>query len=1039
MIVGSNTIMQTTSPYVGPKPFEREDRLKFFGRDREQEELFSLVISSPAVLLYAQSGAGKTSLINAGVLPVLEKEGFIILPVARVRGLIPKTVPLQNISNIFIFNTLLSWAHKDVAPQALIHKSLTDYLGEKLQATDNKNTHPCLIIFDQFEELFTTYQDHWRERVDFFRQIESALKKHSQVRLLFVMREEYIAQLQPFLYYLPDKLRVRYRLECLKKKAALKAIKNPLQHSNRHFRESAAEKLVDNLLTTRVESVDGRIISAQGEYVEPVQLQVVCESLWSALPDSVSEITEQQLKDFGDVNQALQQFYEKSLHGIAEIIQIEEGTLRNWFGSKLITAVGTRGTVYRDINKTAGIPNSAVDLLESVHLVRGEYRGGVRWYELTHDRFIEPIQKSNADWRSAQSTIEQDRQRIEQQSQRWRNSNKNPQLLLTEKETNKGEAWIASGFLDDKNDASLISFITASRAHIERERAEAKARAALRLRRIARALVVATILLLLSAGATAKLAQRANQERKRAQENAQQANIERVKAEEAEDKATENARLAKENERQAKIEKQNAVRAQLQAERQRDLYEIEKSKAESSTSLAKEQSLRAQEEKDRAETLRILAERRKDRVDELNQLGSIPLVLADEAIRQRQRKQYELSALLAVQAYKFDLVTGETFQDAVFDALRTTVNSPRFQRYGKLGGPRSLIAHKNWVRGLAFRPNDNRLVSVSDDGTARLWSSLNGDAKSHILIDQKAKIRAVAFHPSGLCLACGDEDRQIKLIDFRRVKADPVMLSGHSAAVCCLAFSPSGQVLFSSDTNSEVIFWQFNPKGRPTRTHRTYPSPVSCTAFISNQTLVVGTRSGLIFFQSVRFSPFKIIDIDWRKAHDGAVLSVALSPDGRTLATAGYDGTVKLWNISSLGIATAPFKILHGHQGPVNAVIFHPDQRILASGSSDKTVRLWMLDNLNNRPLILKDHDRWVFALAFSNDGNTIFAGTGDRTIFSWPSNSDFLAGVIEKEITRPLNRDQWQLYVGDTINYDKYAFLTRATARARNTSLAMR
>ncbi|HXN58800.1 MAG TPA: hypothetical protein VN912_09485, partial [Candidatus Angelobacter sp.] len=76
-------------PFVGPRPFEREEEEFFFGRDREAEDLVSLVIANRVVLLYAQSGAGKTSLVNARLVPGLEKEGLEVLPPGRVRGLTP--------------------------------------------------------------------------------------------------------------------------------------------------------------------------------------------------------------------------------------------------------------------------------------------------------------------------------------------------------------------------------------------------------------------------------------------------------------------------------------------------------------------------------------------------------------------------------------------------------------------------------------------------------------------------------------------------------------------------------------------------------------------------------------------------------------------------------------------------------------------------------------------------------------------------------------------------------------------------------------
>ena len=71
-------------PYVGPRPFERDDQALFFGRESEASDLLSLVMAHQDVLFYAQSGAGKTSLLNARLIPMLEQKGFEVLPVARL-------------------------------------------------------------------------------------------------------------------------------------------------------------------------------------------------------------------------------------------------------------------------------------------------------------------------------------------------------------------------------------------------------------------------------------------------------------------------------------------------------------------------------------------------------------------------------------------------------------------------------------------------------------------------------------------------------------------------------------------------------------------------------------------------------------------------------------------------------------------------------------------------------------------------------------------------------------------------------------------
>jgi tetratricopeptide (TPR) repeat protein len=397
------TEFQERNPYVGPRPFERWDRDLFFGRDREANEVLSLVIAHRALLLYAQSGAGKTSLLNAKLIPLLEKEGFEILPVARVRGLIPEDIQPKDIPNLYVFNTLMSWTEKEADPRRLAQMSLADFLKEREHLTDEEGLPSArVVIFDQFEELFAFYQEHWEDREKFFEQVRDALEGDPLLRVVFVVREDYIAQLDPYASLLPEKLRTRFRLERLRERAALSAVTGPLAKAKpeRSFAEGVAEQLVEELLKIRVATGAGETVEVTGEFVEPVQLQVVCQSLWGHLSPDVTVITQAQLKASGDVNQALSGFYEECI-GAAQESGVEEGDLRAWFEDHLITPVGTRGTVYSGEKETGGIPNAAVVVLENLHLIRGEERAGARWYELTHDRFIEPIQESNKTWRES--------------------------------------------------------------------------------------------------------------------------------------------------------------------------------------------------------------------------------------------------------------------------------------------------------------------------------------------------------------------------------------------------------------------------------------------------------------------------------------------------------------------------------------------------------------------------------------------------------------------------------------------------------------
>jgi tetratricopeptide (TPR) repeat protein len=401
------TELKVENPYVGPRPFEERHQRRFFGRDWEADELVSLVVAHPAVLLYAQSGAGKTSLINAKLVPLLrDEEGLQVLPVARVRGEVPQEVQPEQIENLLVFNTLWGWMERGADPAQWVGLSLSAFLiggTEGWLRPQDEEGQPTLrvVIFDQFEELFTLYPERWTEREGFFAQVADALSEDPFLRVLFVLREDYLAQLDPYVALLPERLRTRFRLERLRQEAALAAVKGPLMDTERSFAPGVAEGLVEELLKIRVETRVGETVEVPGEFVEPVQLQVVCRSLWDELPPDIAEITQPHLRAFGDVDQALRTFYERALRSAVQQVKVREGKLRAWFEQDLITPMGTRGTAYRGAKSTGGVPNVGIDALESQHLIRAERRAGARWYELTHDRFIGPIQRSNETWRAA--------------------------------------------------------------------------------------------------------------------------------------------------------------------------------------------------------------------------------------------------------------------------------------------------------------------------------------------------------------------------------------------------------------------------------------------------------------------------------------------------------------------------------------------------------------------------------------------------------------------------------------------------------------
>src|SRR5262252_5176039 len=118
-------------PYVGLRPFGRDEEDLFFGRDRETRDLCSLVVAHPIVLLYAASGAGKSSLLNAGLIPLLEQRGYDVLPPARVSGRIPDAIKTSEVNNVYAFNVLSSWAGPSVDPRDLVKADIAGFLASR--------------------------------------------------------------------------------------------------------------------------------------------------------------------------------------------------------------------------------------------------------------------------------------------------------------------------------------------------------------------------------------------------------------------------------------------------------------------------------------------------------------------------------------------------------------------------------------------------------------------------------------------------------------------------------------------------------------------------------------------------------------------------------------------------------------------------------------------------------------------------------------------------------------------------------------------
>jgi uncharacterized protein YjbI with pentapeptide repeats len=428
-----------SAPYPGTAPFQdrREDRLVFFGRDQENRDLTTLVLSEPQVLLFARSGVGKTSLINAGLLENLRQRKFFTIS-ARVTDE-PEQSPVAAIFDAVEreakkFGVTIEGERDVTSLWAYFYHAKFVETGPEAKRTVLK---PILVL-DQFEELFTLLTKEKRTKfIEEFADLvgghaprsirEDALKRLDQisetdpaqaqlqdlaygrsvvdVKALISIREDFLAELEVMKASIPDIFRHTYRLEPLSPAKARDAISKPSQQ-----RELLGDNIVEfepTVIDAMIKFLSSQPIGTvlQSEDIEPVQLQILCRSLFERVFErGRNRITAADLGGDKGMRSILLKYYVNVLKKLPPLrfgwntrtwhfsgnnlwlVNFPRVAARHLCESGLILPNGVRNSLEEAfIASQYGVPDKDLAQLVQQHLLRGESRARGRFYELSHD------------------------------------------------------------------------------------------------------------------------------------------------------------------------------------------------------------------------------------------------------------------------------------------------------------------------------------------------------------------------------------------------------------------------------------------------------------------------------------------------------------------------------------------------------------------------------------------------------------------------------------------------------------------------------
>jgi len=411
--------------YPGAKPFAINEMNLFFGRENEVNHFFNLIQTEPLVVLYGKSGLGKSSLIQAGILPQLNSLPHCFSQYIRFGSYSEtnNTSPIQSVKNKIIesdsgtYKNLLS---NDQSLWFLLKEKQMNQLSVQAKAPE------FYFIFDQFEELFT-YPDE--EILEFNQQLAEVLYqtvperfvneitiKHDlfpdkfllqifekiNIHVIFITRSDKLSLLNKLSSSLPAILKKCYELEPLSTKQAKSAIVKPALYGktcDTHF-------LYDDFYTppfTYDEKAINKIIeylSGAGEkQIEPFQLQVICQYCEKKILEKTTSVAIADKffiseNDLTQIEEVYQNYYDSTL---ATLNEKEQLLARNFIENALIFEEDERRlSLYEgQIIKQHGINRDLLNKLVNLRILRSEpHISGGFSYEICHDTLVSPILKS---------------------------------------------------------------------------------------------------------------------------------------------------------------------------------------------------------------------------------------------------------------------------------------------------------------------------------------------------------------------------------------------------------------------------------------------------------------------------------------------------------------------------------------------------------------------------------------------------------------------------------------------------------------------